>query len=40
MNMATAAGNDDEQDRIEGSTARDPADGDCLSLDKLDTRES
>ena len=28
MKMAAAAGNGDEQDRIEGSTAHDPADGD------------
>ena len=27
MKMAAAAGNGDEQDRIEGSTAHDPADG-------------
>ena len=36
MKMAAAAGNGDEQDRIEGSTAHDPADGDdsfsCESL--------
>ena len=28
MKMATAAGNGDDQDRIEGSIAHDPADGD------------
>ena len=28
MKMAAAASNGDEQDRIEGSTAHDPADGD------------
>ena len=28
MKMAAAAGNGDEQDRIAGSTAHDPADGD------------
>ena len=28
MKMAAVAGNGDEQDRIEGSTAHDPADGD------------
>ena len=27
MKMAAAAGNGDDQDRIEGSTAHDPADG-------------
>ena len=33
MKMAAAAGNGDEQDRIKGSTAYDPADGnDCFLI--------
>ena len=36
MKMAAAAGNGDEQDRIEGSTAHDPADGnDSFSFESL-----
>ena len=36
MKMAAAAGNGDEQDRIEGSIAQDPADGDeSFSVESL-----
>ena len=36
MKMAAAAGNGDEQDRIEGSNAHDPADGnDSFSCESL-----
>ena len=36
MKMAAAADSGDEQDRIEGSTAHDPADGDdSLSFESL-----